>query len=101
MKRATGIGGIFFKSEDPEKLYAWYEKHLGIKAQPGVGAMFRWREPDDSKREGITIWSLFPRDAEYFNPSRSSFMINYRVYNLDALLAALRREGVDIDPQRQ
>lgn len=100
MKRVTGIGGIFFKSENPEQLYKWYEKHLGIKRMPDNGAVFNWRQADDNK-PAMTVWSLFPKDTKYFNPSRSSFMVNYRVENLDELLKALREEGVEIDLKRE
>ena len=97
MKRVTGIGGVFFKSEDPEKLYAWYEKHLGLKREPhGQGVSLQWDDP-----KGVTAWALFKKDTKYFNPSQSSFMINYRVDDLDALLAALKEEGVEIDPKRE
>src|SRR5437879_4634677 len=102
MKRVTGIGGIFFKADNAEKLYNWYEKYLGIKRAPdGSGAMFEWREADDSQRKGMTIWAVFRRDTKYFDPSRSGFMINYRVDDLDALLETLRKEGVEIDPYRE
>jgi predicted enzyme related to lactoylglutathione lyase len=102
MKRVTGIGGIFFKAQDQEKLYQWYEKHLGIKREPhGEGVAFHWREADDPEQSGITAWSIFPQETKYFDPSRAGFMINYRVDDLDALLEALRQEGVAIDPKRE
>jgi predicted enzyme related to lactoylglutathione lyase len=102
MKRVTGIGGVFFKAEHPAKLYEWYEQHLGIQREPhGGGASFRWREAEAPGREGMTVWSLFPTDTKYFEPSRSPFMINYRVDDLDALLEALRAEGVEVDPHRE
>ena len=101
MKRVTGIGGIFFKSDDSKKLYAWYEKHLGIKADPKSGAMFTWREGDNPEQEGMTIWAIFQRENKYFDPSPAPFMLNYRVENLDALLEALRAEGVKMDEKRQ
>jgi hypothetical protein len=70
VKRVTGIGGIFFKSEAPKGLYDWYEKHLGILRTPdGSGAVFEWREVEDSEKKGMTVWSVFPRDTKYFNPS--------------------------------
>lgn len=100
-KRVIGIGGVFFKAEDPEKLYSWYERHLGIKGKPNVGAIFPWRRVDDPADEAMTIWSIFPRDTKYFNPSQAPFMINYQVEDLDALLEALRAEGVTIDPKRE
>ena len=102
MKRVTGIGGIFFKAENPEKLYEWYEKHLGIKSGPqGQGAMLHWREDENPERRGMTVWALFEKHSKYFEPSRASFMLNYRVDDLDGLLEALRAEGVEIDPKRE
>ena len=98
MKRVTGIGGIFFKSDDPEKTYQWYETHLGIKRSPdGAGAIFEWREAHDPESKSMTVWSVFPRSTKYFDPSHSGFMINYRVDDLDALLEALKAEGVQIE----
>lgn len=98
MRRVTGLGGVFFKAENPKRLYEWYEKHLGIKAE-AHGGMFRWR--DDGDPEGVTAWSIFKQDTAYFSPSQKPFMLNYRVENLDALLEALRTEGVWIDPKRE
>src|SRR4051794_37257492 len=99
IKRVTGIGGIFFKTDDPEKTQAWYEKHLGIAPSPDGGVMFKWRHADE-ERAGVTVWAPFPRDTKYFDPGGAPFMINYRVDNLDALLEALQAEGVWIDPKR-
>jgi predicted enzyme related to lactoylglutathione lyase len=97
MKRVTGIGGVFFKANDPEKLYAWYEKHLGIKRDPdGSGVSFRWGDEKDGGRSGMTVWSVFPRSSKYFDPSQAGFMINYRVEDLDGLVKALEAEGVEV-----
>ncbi|MGH9502477.1 MAG: VOC family protein [Terriglobales bacterium] len=102
MKRVTGIGGIFFKAADPEALYRWYEKHLGVPLAPdGSGAVFEWRDNHEPEQEGMTVWSIFPRDTKYFEPSSSPFMINYRVDDLDGLLQALSQEGVKIDSRRE
>src|ERR1700690_2595827 len=102
MKRVTGIGGVFFKSDDQENLYQWYERHLGITRGPdGTGAAFAWRDPEDDKKKGVTAWAVFSRQSKYFDPSRSPFMINYRVDDMDALLKALKEEGVEIDPHRE
>lgn len=100
MKRVTGIGGVFFKSKDPEKLYQWYDKHLGIVRDPHGSVSFVWRE-EDPAREGMTVWSIFPENTKYFKESKAEFMLNYRVDDLDALLVALEQEGVDIDPKRE
>ena len=102
MKRVTGIGGIFFKSDDPERLYQWYEKHLGIVREPhGQGASFHWREVGNPDDDAVTAWAIFPAKTKYFDPSRAGLMVNYRVDDLDGLLAALKAEGVEIDPHRE
>jgi catechol 2,3-dioxygenase-like lactoylglutathione lyase family enzyme len=101
MKRVTGIGGIFFKSSDPKQIYVWYQKHLGIDPLPDVSAaMFLWRDAQDPEKRGSTVWSAFPRDTKYFGEGAQTFMVNYRVENLDALLEELETEGVQIDPKR-
>ena len=90
---------MFFKAKDPSALYEWYERHLGIKRSPdGSDVVFQWK--DDRDGAGMTVWSIFKSDTRYFDPSPASFMLNFRVDNLDALLAALEREGVSIDPKR-
>jgi len=101
MKRVTGIGGVFIKADNPERLYAWYEKHLGLKGNPGEGILFRWPDPDDGAKSSTTVFAIFPRDTTYFQPGRADFMINFRVDDLDGLLAALRAEGVEVDPRRE
>jgi predicted enzyme related to lactoylglutathione lyase len=94
-QRVTGIGGIFFKANDPEVLRQWYRKHLGIDSDQ-YGAIFRWRRDDQPTEFGHTIWSPFPADTKYFDPSAAPFMINYRVPDLDGLLQILRDEGVAV-----
>jgi predicted enzyme related to lactoylglutathione lyase len=98
MGRVTGLGGVFFKAADPERLYAWYENHLGLKRTEG-GVLFRWRETDVDA-PGTTVWALFKRDTKYFAPSHAPFMLNYRVDDLDALLERLRAEGVTVEERR-
>lgn len=95
MKRVTGIGGIFFKSKDPQKITEWYQKHLGLNTNP-YGATFEWYESQDNARKGQTQWTPFPETTTYFEPSRQDFMINYRVENLEALVEELKKEGVTI-----
>lgn len=97
MKRVTGIGGIFFKAKDPKALGAWYKQHLGIDVQAWGGAAFAWKGPDNPDGVGTTAWNPFAADTGYFGPGPASFMINYRVDDLQALLAALRAEGVQVD----
>jgi catechol 2,3-dioxygenase-like lactoylglutathione lyase family enzyme len=98
--RILGIGGIFFKSANQQPLQEWYAKHLGL-ADSGQGVMLRWREKDNPEREQMTVWSIFPSDTTYLEPSRASFMVNYIVDDLDALLDRLAQAGVQIDPKRQ
>lgn len=95
MKRVTGIGGVFFKSEDPEKMKAWYTKHLGIVTDEW-GGLFKWRDHEDKEKECTTAWGPFSKTSEYFNPSPHDYMFNYRVDNLEALLAKLKEEGVEV-----
>ena len=99
MKHITGIGGIFFKANDPVKLPAWYQKHLGLEVEDFGGVMFRDNETasDGPKGQSYTLWSPFPAETDYFAPSEKPFMINFRVADLDALLAKLRQEGVEVD----
>ena len=96
MAKVTGIGGVFFKSKsDPKQLAAWYAKHLGLALEPWGGAILKW--PDDKGADGgATVWHVAEPKSEWFSPSEASFMINYRVDDLDALLAQLRRDGVHI-----
>ncbi len=71
MERVTGFGGLFFKAEDPEALYAWYEKHLGIKRDAHGAVEFAWRENNDKGKEGKTVWAIFPKTTTYFQPSQA------------------------------
>jgi len=95
MKRVTGIGGIFFKAKDPDKLREWYRLHLGIESESWGGFAFQW-QTDPRSASGSTIWSPFADDTKYFEPSQKPFMINFRVEDLHALLAELRAEGVEV-----
>ena len=96
MKRVTGIGGIFFKAKDPVALRAWYQEHLGVDVQEWGGAAFRWLDAEGKPAGGTTVWSVAGMDNDYFAPSTANFMVNYRVADLHALLAALRAEGCNV-----
>lgn len=97
MKRVTGLGGVFFKSEEPKKLREWYGKHLGLDINDW-GSTFYWIDPNnpEAKEPASTVWSPFAKDTDYFNPSTKPFMLNYRVENLVELLKVLREEGVTV-----
>jgi predicted enzyme related to lactoylglutathione lyase len=95
MKRVTGLGGIFIKYEDPEKIKQWYKQHLGIQTD-SYGTSFEWRKTDKPEEKGYSVWSTFKKDTTYFQPSVKDFMINLRVENLEALLPILKEEGVTV-----
>lgn len=97
MKRVTGIGGVFFKAKDPAVLAGWYRDHLGMKIEEWGGVVFPWASPENPGGVGTTVWSPFQESTNYFEPSHASFMINYRVEDLHALLAVLREEGCEVD----
>ena len=96
MKRVTGIGGIFFKAKDAPALRAWYRRHLGIDVQDWGGAAFRWADSQATPTCGTTIWSIAPQESNQFAPGNASFMVNYRVEDLHAVVAALRAEGCHV-----
>ena len=95
MKRVIGLGGIFFKCKDVEKLKTWYGKHLGLEIGDW-GVNFEWRQAEDPSKKGVTVWSPFKDTTKYFEPSPKEFMINYRVANLEWVVQQLKNEGVTI-----
>jgi len=100
MKRVTGIGGVFFKCQDPQRIREWYGRHLGLNMDR-YGANFEWRHAGNPRAKGYTQWSPFKHDTDYFEPSTKEFMVNFRVENLEGLLDVLRREGVTVIGQIQ
>jgi catechol 2,3-dioxygenase-like lactoylglutathione lyase family enzyme len=104
MARVTGIGGIFLRSANPEALAAWYAQHLGLRLNDWGGVQFLWSD-EIPPTTGSTAWSIFPADTPYFGPGPAAgpqqAMVNYRVDDLDALLAQLAASGVPIDPHRE
>jgi predicted enzyme related to lactoylglutathione lyase len=96
MKRVTGIGGIFFHAQDSAALRAWYQRHLGIDVQEWGGAAFSWTDGAGNPAAGTTVWSIGAADNNHFAPGTASFMVNYRVDDLAALLQALRDEGCHV-----
>ena len=101
IERVTGIGGVLFKAKDTKALGAWYRDNLGLEVQGGAPEWlaFEWREREKPSRLGSTVWALFRSDTKYFGPSQAPFMINYRVRNLDRMLAQLRAHGVGVEPK--
>ena len=97
MKRVTGIGGIFIKAKDTQVMYAWYQRHLGFEAfLPEQHSIDFPSKDAETGEEAHTYWSLFKESTDYFDPSKSAVMINYRVADMDSLIAKLQAEGVEI-----
>jgi predicted enzyme related to lactoylglutathione lyase len=95
IRKVTGIGGIFFKCKDPKKMREWYKTNLGLNTNE-YGAVFEWRQGADTTKKGFTQWSPFSEKTKYFEPSTKDFMINYRVENIEELIAQLQKSGVII-----
>jgi len=96
-ERVTGIGGIFIKARDAASLRDWYRTHLGLDIAAWGGAAFAWQTPDRHEPDGMSLFTIFDGDTQYFAPSTSPFMINFRVADLHALVASLRAEGCQVD----
>lgn len=92
MERVQGLGGIFFKSPDPKALARWYADNLGVELEPWGGAVFRWSAQADAET-AATVWNPFPADTKYFEPSERGFMFNFRVQDLEAMLAQIAAGG--------
>ena len=94
MKRVTGIGGIFFNANDPVALRAWYKQHLGIDVQEWGGTAFTWTDAAGNPTKGTTVWSIGAADGKHFAPSKSTFMVNYRVEDLAACFSRFGTKDV-------
>jgi predicted enzyme related to lactoylglutathione lyase len=92
--RATGIGGVFIRARDPDALKQWYVQRLGLPAEGGGPIILRWRERDED-REALTVFGIFSEDTEYFGSSGQGAMLNFRVDDLDRLLAELSQAGIE------
>ena len=93
MARITGVGGIFFKARDPKALSAWYRDVLGLAIEDWGGAMLPYDAPGHPH---VMVWTPFAQDTDYFAPSAQSFMVNFAVDDLDAMLAAIEAKGVKV-----
>ncbi|MBK7129773.1 MAG: VOC family protein [Crocinitomicaceae bacterium] len=92
--RVTGIGGIFFRSENPSNLNAWYGKHLGL-AIDDYGSPFEFRNANQPDQINYLRWSPFEKNTKYLQPSEKDFMINYRVYNLEGLVRNMKNDSIE------
>jgi predicted enzyme related to lactoylglutathione lyase len=95
MKKVTGLGGVFFKCDDPKKMNDWYATNLGLPVGQW-GTAFEWRQMDDPSKTGTTAWSTFPKTTKSLEPSTKDFMINYRVEDITGLVDELKAAGVTI-----
>ena len=95
MERVTGIGGIFLKARNPEGLAAWYRDHLGVPV--GEGQTYGTFAAGNGASPEQTVWAAFPQDTTYLSPGEAAFMLNYRVADLDRMLAQLRAAGVAVE----
>lgn len=96
MKRVTGIGGIFFKAKDAPALQAWYQRHLGIDVQAWGATAFAWTDAEGKPVGGSTIWSVGSAQGDQFESGTATFMVNYRVEDLLALVKLLREEACNV-----
>jgi predicted enzyme related to lactoylglutathione lyase len=96
MERVTGIGGFFFRAADPKALSEWYERHLGVTQTPTSYDVEPWRQ-----EAGWTVFAPFQADTKYFGRTTQQWMINFRVRDLDAMVAQLKGAGitVEVDPE--
>ena len=94
MERVTGVGGVFFRSPRPDELRRWYAEQLGLELEEWGGAVLKAAGGE------TLVWSIFPADTDYFGPSGQQLMVNYRVRDLDAMLAQLRAAGVPVEETR-
>ena len=96
MAKVTGIGGVFIKAKNDDRaLASWYEKHLGLKLESFGGAVMMWDE-DTAEDGGMTVWNTAKSDGEWFSPSQSPFLINYRVDDMAGMIQQLEEDGIEI-----
>lgn len=99
MARVTGIGGVFLRAKDPKALAAWYARHLNVALNEYGGMSFVWKD-DGHAADAMTAWSTFPEDTKYFGPGHQAVMINYRVDDIDGIVASLKASGAQVDDKR-
>ncbi len=93
--KITGIGGVFFKSKNPQAMRKWFHEHFGL-SDDKHGHPFIWKKPDQPNKNGYTVWNPFDDSSDYFEPSKQKYMINYRVENLEELIKELKEAGVKV-----
>lgn len=93
--KVTGLGGVFFTSENPEELKKWYEENLGLPCDE-YGHLFKWKQYDNPDLDGFTQFSVFEKSTKYLHPSKKDFMINFRVDNLETIIEELLSKGMKV-----
>lgn len=101
MEKGLGIGGVFFKARDKKALAAWYRDHLGVPVDESWGGAVFPNPENEPEASAQTHWSPFDADTTYFAPSTAPFMLNFRVRDLDTMIAQLRAAGCDVDDKRE
>jgi hypothetical protein len=96
MERVTGIGGVFFRAADPAGLSRWYAEHLGVNPPPESYDQGPWEQ-----QAGPTVFAPFPADSDYFRRPTQQWAINFRVRDLDAMVAQLRRSGIEVQEHEE
>jgi predicted enzyme related to lactoylglutathione lyase len=91
-QRVSGIGGLFFRARNPELLLRWYEEYLGVTSPPGNNVDLPW-----TQQAGPTVFAPFNQQTEYFGRPEQQWMVNFRVDDLDAFVAQLRAEDVEVE----
>ncbi len=101
MERVTGIGGVFFRAQNPDGLQEWYQKNLGVEPDADGCVVFKWAEYQSPHNPASSVWAPFDKDTDYFGGSGQQHMVNYRVRDLDAMVAQLVAAGVTVDEKRE
>ena len=91
MEKVAGIGGLFFRAHDPKALANWYQQHLGIALTPTSEGQNVWQQ-----EAGPTSFTPFPETSKYFGDLQKAWMVNFRVRNLDAMVAELKSAGIEV-----
>jgi len=96
MAKVLGVGGVFFKSPDPAKLFRWYSQWLGLPVETESGVTFVSFSPLGMPSKGYTVWSAFPSHSSYFSPSEHEFMFNFVVDDLEQALSQVKAGNAQV-----
>ena len=99
MAKVVGFGGVFLKARDPKALAAWYAEHLGVPKSEHGGLMFG--KPGDGSEPGVTVFAHFPQDTKYFGDGPQQAMLDFRVDDLEGVLAKVAAAGAKVEEKRE